>query len=247
MSVVILLSVFLTSLSSYWLAHEITRERAAATLAALMVGGSPDISAYLMGHFDLLAVWVLPLTALSRRGAFASGSAGWMAAVALSIALAAYAAYYYVVYAALLVGTYVVAQFFVERVSLERRLETTITTWLTRACVALLGAVLAVVIWIAANVGWQPSIAGTRISMNSVQNQMTAAWIVVVAIVLLRWRWPVQWRTPPAAERARLVRLAAWSLAAFVVSAAPLIYQAVVIAVQGRYVTQTYFWRSSSG
>jgi hypothetical protein len=245
MNVVILLSVFLTSLSSYWLAYEITRQRAAATLTAVIVGGSPYVSAHLMGHYDLLSVWVLPLTALCLRRALASGGAGWMATVGLSIALAAYAAYYYVVYAALLVVTYVVAQFFVERVSLERRSETPITRWLTRACVALLAAVIALVIVVAANEGWQASIAGTRISLNSVQNPMTAGWIVVAALILLRWRSPVRWRTPSAAERARLVRLAAWSIAAFVVGAAPLIYQAVGIAVQGRYVTQTYFWRSS--
>ena len=93
--------------------------------------------------------------------------------------------------------------------------------------------------------GWVWTIGGARISMRSVQNPLTAGWLLIAITLAATWKSPFALRLPGSAERALLTRLFAWATVAFVVLAAPLIYYAAVNASQGRYVTQTYFWRSA--
>lgn len=105
----VIVSVFLNAACAYALAFDIVRERRLALLAAFAFGGSPYIAAHLFGHFDLLTAWVLPLFALFLRRALHSGSPVIAIGCGLCVTIAAYSAYYYVVYLALFAFVYTAA------------------------------------------------------------------------------------------------------------------------------------------
>ena len=93
------MSVFLNAVCAYALAFDIVRRRRAALLAGVAFGGSPYVAAHLLGHFDLLTAWVIPLFALCLRRSLRTGGIA-RRLVRLCVAVAAYAAYYHVVYLA---------------------------------------------------------------------------------------------------------------------------------------------------
>ncbi len=102
----IFVSVFLNAFGAYALAFDLVRDRRAASLAGIAFGASPYIAAHLLGHFDLLTAWVLPVFALCFRRALESGRILPAAACGVCVAVAAYSAYYHVVYLALFAVAY---------------------------------------------------------------------------------------------------------------------------------------------
>ncbi len=69
----IILSVFLNAVCAYALAFDIVRDRRVSLVAGVAFGGSPYVAAHLLGHFDLLTAWVIPLFALCLRRALRTG------------------------------------------------------------------------------------------------------------------------------------------------------------------------------
>ena len=98
--------MFLNAACAYALAFDLVRHRRVALFAGIAFGGSPYVAAHLLGHFDLLTAWVIPFFALLLRRALHNGR--WHAAVGggLCVAVAAYSAYYHVVYLAVFAVTY---------------------------------------------------------------------------------------------------------------------------------------------
>ena len=92
-----------------------------ALLAGVAFGGSPYVAAHLLGHFDLLTAWVIPLFALCLRRSLRTGSIAAAVGCGLCVAVAAYAAYYHVVYLALFAVTYTLASWHVVRLHREPR------------------------------------------------------------------------------------------------------------------------------
>ena len=92
-NVYLLVSIFLNAATAYALAVDITHDRRAGMLAAVMFGGSPFVFAHLLGHFDLLTAWPIPLFALCLRRALRNGSARAAAGCGAALAVAAYSAY----------------------------------------------------------------------------------------------------------------------------------------------------------
>ena len=97
----IIASVFLNAVCAYALAFDIVRDRRAALFAGVAFGGSPYVAAHLLGHFDLLTAWVIPLFALCLRRSLHTGRIGPAIGSGLCVAVAAYTAYYHVVYLAI--------------------------------------------------------------------------------------------------------------------------------------------------
>ncbi len=64
----------------------------------MIFGLSPYLAVHLLGHFDLVAAWVLPLFALALRRAVRGDPTRAALAAGLVLAVTAYTAYYYVVY-----------------------------------------------------------------------------------------------------------------------------------------------------
>src|SRR5207253_277268 len=60
-NVVILAALWLNGFAAYLLAFDRTRDFLAAILAGLVFAGSPYLSLHLLGHFNLIHAWGLPL------------------------------------------------------------------------------------------------------------------------------------------------------------------------------------------
>ena len=95
-NLLLLAYVFANMASMYALVWNITRHRRAAILGGVIFGLSPYLASHLLGHFDLVAAWVLPLFALFVRRAMRGGSAVWTAAAGLVLVATACTTYYYV-------------------------------------------------------------------------------------------------------------------------------------------------------
>ena len=245
LNLVILLSVFANFACAYWLTYDIARHRRAATLGAVIFGASPYVSAHLLGHFDLISVWVLPLFGLCLRRALTTGGIRWMIACGVALALAAYSAYYYVVYLGLMAGAYVIGHLSLAHFRLQARLQTTRTRTIRRAGASLLLLDAALIVWISATDGSTWTILGRPVSIHSVQNPLTLGWALLGGVMLTMWRVPLRLRVPAPEPSWVAARTAAWSALTFAACASPLLYQAAALAAAGRYVTQSYVWRNA--
>ena len=79
---------------------ELSVVRRSSVLAGVIFGLSPYFASHLLGHFDLIAAFFLPLFALMVRRALTENSSRWSIGAGLALAATAYTAYYYVVYLA---------------------------------------------------------------------------------------------------------------------------------------------------
>src|SRR3954452_5238880 len=106
----LLLSYIVANMAcAYALVWGIVRQRRAAILGGVIFGLSPYLASHLLGHFDLMAAWLIPLFALSIRRALASESTRWAIAAGLVLVATAYTAYYYVVYLSFFMAVYLAA------------------------------------------------------------------------------------------------------------------------------------------
>ena len=65
-NLLIVLHLYLNFVCSYALGYRTTRRVSSALVAAVVFGTSTFISAHLMGHFNLIAAWIVPLGACLR-------------------------------------------------------------------------------------------------------------------------------------------------------------------------------------
>ena len=238
-------SVFLNSVCAYALAFDIVRRRRAALIAAMAFGGSPYVAAHLLGHFDLLTAWVIPLFALLLRRSLRSGSVAAAMGCGLCVAAAAYAAYYHVVYLAVFAVTYTLASWHVVRVRKDPRpqRQTLFTARLVITGLLALDAFLILVIVMSG--GDVIALGGVEISVRSIQNPLTILWLLGFAWLLTRWRIVVRAHRPDPALFWPGTQALMITAATFTLLALPLIAQAFRLFLSGRYVSQTYFWRSA--
>src|SRR5262249_17479193 len=86
----------------YLLAWDRTGDRLASLVAGVIFGGSPFVFTHLLGHFNLIAAWGLPLFLFCRLRARERTHAGWAVFAAISAVAVAYTDYYYLMYCAML-------------------------------------------------------------------------------------------------------------------------------------------------
>jgi hypothetical protein len=241
----IIVSVFLNAACAYALAFDIVRDRRGALLAGIAFGGSPYIAAQLLGHFDLLTAWVIPLFALCLRRSLRTGGIGSAIACGVCVGVAAYSAYYHVVYLAIFAVTYTIASWHAVHVRRERRAhrQWLLTTRLIILALAALDLFLIVVIVLSGgNVIYLFDIA---ISARTVQNPLLFLWLLAFAWLFTKWRIGMWFEQLPADTFWRGAQALMITVATFALVTLPLIVQAFRLAISGRYVSQTYFWRSA--
>jgi hypothetical protein len=241
----IIVSVFLNAACAYALAFDMVRERRVALLAAVAFGGSPYVAAHLLGHFDLLTAWVIPLFALCLRRSLRTASIAAAVGCGLCVAVAAYAAYYHVVYLAIFACAYTLASWQVLRVRREPRAQTQ-TLFTTRlAIIALLVLDVFLIGVIAVSGGDVVTLGGVEISVRGLQNPLLFLWLLLFGWLLTKWRIVVRVQRPAAEPFWRGAQALMITVATFVVLCLPLVVQAFRLVLSGRYVSQTYFWRSA--
>jgi hypothetical protein len=193
----------------------------------------------------LLTAWVIPLFALFLRRSLRTGRVAPAIGGGVCLAVAAYAAYYHVVYLALLAVAYVAASWHVVRASIETRTQyqALFTVRLILVGVAALDAFL--IFLIATTGGGTFTVGGAEISARGVQNPMLVLWLLLLAWVLTKWRLRFRFGPPGGEMFWRGAQTVMIAVATFTVICLPLVIQAFRLAVSGRYVSQTYFWRSA--
>ena len=88
-------------------------------------------------------------------------------------------------------------------------------------------------------------LGGVEISARSVQNPLLAFWLLAFAWLLTKWRIAIRFERPLADAFWRGAQTLMITVATFALVCLPLIAQAFRLAFSGRYVSQTYFWRSA--
>jgi hypothetical protein len=243
-NLLLLAYVFLAMTSTYALVWDITGHRRAAVFAGVIFGTSPYLAAHLLGHFDLVAVWLLPAFAFVWRRALRSGSAGTATVAGVIVVATAYTAYYYVVYEMLLAAVYLAA--WIDPIAFATSRRTSASA--ARARRLLTGAALifaATAVWIVVTGGATIAAGPIAISAREPQNVLTAMWIAIAGWSLARWRVRITPRAIRAEHWRRTIVLVAASALVFLIGAAPLIWQAGVLVARGEYVTPAYQWRSA--
>ncbi len=236
--------VFANMASAYALVWDITRHVRAAIAAGVVFGTSPYLAAHLLGHFDLMAAWLLPAFALLLRRALDNESNRAAAAAGIVFAATAYTAYYYVVYLSLFAAVYTAAWLDAIGVSWEPRAQTA-GIRLARSILAGGVAVSAsIAVWIISG-GHVLFIRPFAILGRTPQNVLTLMWLCLIGCAVLTWRPLVTRRLVPAARTHRALLVAFQIASVFVIAAAPLLWEAARVMARGEYVTQVYHWRSA--
>ena len=241
----IIVSVFLNAACAYALAFDVVRRRGVAMIAGVAFGGSPYIAAHLLGHFDLLTAWVIPLFALSLRRSLRTGSVRAAIGAGLCVAIAAYAAYYHVVYLAVFAATYTLASWRLVHVRRERRADTQSFFTVRLLLTALMALDLFLIVFILMFGGDVIRLGGVTISARSVHNPLLFLWLLATAWLLTKWRVVPRFQRPPSEPFWRGAQALTITVATFALVSLPLVVQAFRLALSGRYVSQTYFWRSA--
>ncbi len=241
----IMVSVFLNAACAYALAFDIVRKRSVALVAGVAFGGSPYVAAHLLGHFDLLTAWVIPLFALCLRRSLRTGSIAAAVGCGLCVAVAAYAAYYHVVYLALFAVTYTLASWHVVRLHREPRANSQPLFTARLVIMALMALDLFLIVVITLSGGDVIYLADIAISARSVHNPLVFLWLLAFAWLLTKWRVGLRFQRPASDSFWRGAQALMITAATFALVSLPLIAQAFRLALSGRYVSQTYFWRSA--
>ena len=240
-NLLLIADVFANMAAMYALVWTHTRQLAPSTLAAVIFGLSPYVAVHLLGHFDLVAAWTIPLFALALERALRGSR---MAAIAAGTTLAAtaYIAYYHLVYQCFFAVVYVAAGVGGLRLRAATTARTPGGRRLSAAFLLAATASAFVALLIVITGGTAVTIAGADISATTPQNALTLMW-VCLAVWLIAWRRPrLKWDRDADWH---CVAAVAWPLVAvFVLGVAPLLWEAVGLVARGEYVSQRYGWRS---
>src|SRR5262249_21886399 len=233
-NLLLLAYVFLNMTCAYALAWAITRHARASVLAAVVFGLSPYIAVHLLGHFDLVAAFTLPLFALALRRALGHPRSAQSAinpqdsafAAGLVLAATAYIAYYYVVYLLFFAIVYLVAWVNPIAVTPAASQMTQFQRRLRAACALAALALVALAAGILLTGGRSFWVFDVAVSARTPQNTLTIAWIFAVAALALTWRPTIRANREAATAWSRAFAVAWRVVAAFAPGAAPLLWPA---------------------
>jgi len=209
-----------------------------AWLAGVAFAWSPVLMARSTGHFSLVAAAPLPVLLLILVKGEGKGRYRDAVALGATLAWAAFCDIYYVVYGALLIGTYVLAHAAV----VTRSSETAARLVFVRRVAEGLSIVTATFVAVIALQGGLIEFAGIRISMRSLYTPMLLLTVLVLGRLLLAWAPRLEWRY-------RFARSHTW-LAAAAVGTAAVLLAPVLLAYGGRMMDGApsglqIYWRSS--
>ncbi len=239
----IVLHIFLNFVCMYALAHRVTGHAVASAAAALIFGTSPFVSAHLLGHFNLIAAWALPLVCLSMLNVLDRPTAVRGLLLGLALAATAYTDYYLFVFAVgivfLLWLSHIVAihgePLSPSIAAVQRRVR--------RILFSVLVLDVLVIAGIALFPGDRLDIGTIHISLRSVRNPITFGWIllVILSVTIVSGRVRLQ---RDAAKTTRPGRALVVAGVTTVLALMPLLIHAARLWRAGSYVSQVYLWRS---
>ena len=244
LNAILLATVFLNMATMYALTWDLTGHRRAAIISGILFGTSPYLAIRLLGHFELMAVWVLPLFALFTRRALEQGSKGSSIAAGIVLATTAYIAYYYVVYLGLLGLAYLIATSRCGSVAAATRIQSRATVRIRFAAAALLCALAGVALVVTLTGGTVLQIGSATISIRTPQNLLSAAWLATLALASTKWTLAIHWRGIDAVTSRRYRQALVRMGSTFLVGCTPLLVEAAYLVWTRTYATTSVSWRS---
>jgi hypothetical protein len=239
-NVILVTALWLSALGAYALAWRETRSASASAVAGLVFAGAPFVTGHLLGHFNLVAAYGIPLVALAVARALRTRTAAAAALVGVLLVMTAFTDYYHAVFAAALAA--LLAALHLARPALVRVPDTPRIRAARRTLVALLAAVVAFAAVVALTGGFAFRAGPLSVSARGTFNLRTAAGVLAVLLALTRWRVRLRRTGVPPRDLARPAAVALLVLAA---GTAPLLARAFRLWQRGEYVSQAYVWRNA--
>lgn len=239
-NIAILIGLVLNGYVTFLLAHRLAGGVLPALIAGWLVAGSAFVHVHLLGHMNLLHVWVIPafVLALLRYGS----APGPGRAVVLGVAgtVVVYTDYYFAIYCALIAltwgaGRFITATFVPAPSSLRRA---------SRVFFALAAAALALSVVIVVTGGFTTDTAGIRISARTARNPSNVAWLALLIGVFCRWPIRISLVRPSTPARSVLWN-GAIALLVPAILLGPLLQALIEVVLDGEYVSPRVLWRSS--
>jgi hypothetical protein len=243
-NVVLLASLTLNGWMAYLLAFDRTANHRAALLAGVIFGGSPYVFSHLLGHFNLIAAWGLPLFLFCLLRARDRSHVGWAAGAAGAAIAVAYTDYYYLVYCAALGAGLIGWPLVPVRLAWHRAGPPRL---LQRTLLILLAIDVAAALAILVTGGFDADIAGVHVSARRATNAFALGWVLAAALLLLAWRPALRRQSVDPMTRRHHLRIAGVLLAGVVIFIAPLIGHGVRLWRAGDYTAPSPSWRSGPG
>jgi hypothetical protein len=240
-NVVLLASLALNGWLAYLLAWDRTGDRGGSLVAGVVFGGSPYVFTHLLGHFNLIAAWGLPLFLVCLLRARDRAHGGWAAGAAIAAVGVAYTDYYYLVYCAVLTAGVIGWPLLPWRLVWHRAVTPRVAR---RALLILLAVDAAIAAAILATGGFEATIAGVHVSARRATNLLAVGWVLAAALGLLAWRPTLQPRTIDPRTRRDHLRIAGVVLAVVIAGIAPLVGHGVGLWRAGDYTAPSPSWRS---
>ena len=238
-NLIYLFQIVLAAYAMYLLAKDIGGDEISAWLAGLLFAFAPALVARGTAHFSLVAAAPLPVFVLLLRLAARSGRPAHMVALGATLAWATYSDPYYGVYCLVLGFWHLAAgSLAVRMLPGPRRAgwRGSVNAWVAASAV--------LVAWIAVTGGSVIPLGSWRLGLRSLHTPVFS--LTVAALIRLAlWRRPaLQWR--PTREFWTLMRLSPYGIAAAAVLLSPLLVALAIRISDGRFVSPSVLWRSST-
>jgi hypothetical protein len=218
--------------------HEV-RRRPAALIAGTIFAAAAFVSIRLLGHFNLVHAWVVPLSLWCWIRAIEHPRVARAAAAGAALAAAVYTDYYLFIFAGISCGFLLLLR----QRDVDAHLSRSVPGWLSRTLVAIIAVAAAVVIAIVVTGGFRIELGGLRVSASQVRNPAAAIWIVLLLWLVSRLR-VVMPKRPDALPLNVGLKMLAISALTWIVLCAPLLYAAARAIAAGDYASAPVMWRS---
>jgi hypothetical protein len=222
------------------LAHAFTRRAWPSVMAGTAFASCAFVSVHLLGHFNLVHAWVVPLAALAWVSLLSSPSAARAVAAGAAFAVVAWSDYYYLVYATIFAAAWW------GLTATGPRLEWRRNRFPRTGRVLLIAAAVALVV--AAAIGLTSGIKFTlgpiQVSAMRARNPVSLAGLCLLAWAVVHTRI-VFGQTPDTRSMRRTGAHVAAAVAVGAVLVLPIAVAAASLVRSGDYVSQRYFWRSA--
>jgi hypothetical protein len=238
-NIVLLAGLAANGWCAYALAMHETRRASAAILAGTIFATAAFVSIRLLGHFNLVHAWVVPLSLWCWIRAIEQPSLARIALAGAALAAAVYTDYYLFIFADISCGLLLLLTQRDLRINVSRR----IPGWLSRTLLTI-GAIAAVVTAaILVTGGFRIEAGGLRISASQIRNPVAALWIALLLWVLLKLRLSLPKRAD-ALPLSTELRILAVGAVTWILLCAPLLYAAISVIASGDYSSPPVMWRS---
>jgi hypothetical protein len=239
-NVLLIAGLAANGLATYALAYFHVRRALPSFLAGVAFATSAFVGVHLLGHFNLVHAWVVPLAVLAWTALAATPSMVRACAAGAATALVTYSDYYYLIYVGMFAAIWTATSVWEIRAAVRPSRLVVVE----RILAALIAVLLGVGALIAMTSGFTLALGSIRISATHARNPISAAGVLALTWLVARTRVSVQRASGVDAGR-RVLKYSVVAALTFAVLILPLAIAAYELAASGDYTSQKYFWRSA--